>query len=186
MVRINACVFISGKGSNLKAIFKSSINDNFPIQIKLLVTSNMNADGIKFAKKADIPYVYFKNNNFLNELKILKLIKQHKISIILLAGYMKILSKNFIKAFGKKIINIHPSLLPKYKGLNTYRRILKDNEKKSGCTVHYVNEKLDSGKIILKKIFYVSKNDNFLSLKKKTQKIEHLAYSQAIIKILKR
>ena len=185
MVRINACVFISGKGSNFKAIFKSSINDNFPIQIKLLVTSNMNADGIKFAKKADIPYVYFKNNNFLNELKILKLIKQHKISIILLAGYMKILSKKFIRAFNKLIINIHPSLLPKYRGLDTFARVLKANEKKTGCTVHYVNEKLDEGKIILRKFFFIKKNDTINSLKTKTHNLEYRAYSEAIYKTLR-
>ena len=97
---------------------------------------------------------------------------------------MKIISKRFIKNFNGKIINIHPSLLPKFKGLNTFSRVLKKKEKKTGCTVHFVNEKLDSGKIILKKEFLIHKNDNVKSLKEKTKKLEYLAYSEALIKIL--
>ena len=95
---------------------------------------------------------------------------------------MKILSKRFIKIFGKPIINIHPSLLPKYKGLNTFQKIIEKKEKKTGCTVHYVNEKLDDGKIILKKSFFIEKYDDEISLKKKTQNLEYSAFSQAIIK----
>ena len=96
---------------------------------------------------------------------------------------MKIISKKFIKSFGKKIINIHPSLLPKFKGLNTYKRVLTNNEKKTGCTVHFVNEKLDSGKIILQKSFFNKKNDDIYTLKNKTQKLEQRAFSEAIINI---
>ena len=82
---------------------------------------------------------------------------------------MKILSKKFIKKFGKKIINIHPSLLPKFKGLNTFKRIIDNNEKKTGCTVHFVNEKLDGGKNIIQKSFFINKNDDVKTLKEKTQ-----------------
>ena len=114
---------------------------------------------------------------------ILQKIKNHKISLICLAGYMKIVSKKFIINYGKKIINIHPSLLPKFKGLNTFERILKNNEKKTGCTVHHVNEYLDNGKIITKKSFFINKNDNVKKLKFQTQKIERLAFPEAIIKI---
>ena len=96
---------------------------------------------------------------------------------------MKIISKKFIRNFGKKIINIHPSLLPKFKGLDTFKRILNENEKKTGCSVHNVDEKLDNGKIILQKIFFIKKNDNIASLKKKTQKLEHRAFSEAVIKL---
>lgn len=96
---------------------------------------------------------------------------------------MKILSKKFIKNYGKTIINVHPSLLPKFKGLNTFERVLKNNEKKTGCTVHFVNEKLDSGKIIIQKSFFIDKNDNVEKLKDKTQKLEHLAFPEAIRKI---
>ena len=96
---------------------------------------------------------------------------------------MKILSKNFIRNFKGKIINIHPSLLPKYKGLNTFQRVLKSNEKLTGCTVHFVNEKLDGGKIILKKKVNISDQDNIKTLKKKVQFEEYRAYSSAIRKI---
>ena len=98
---------------------------------------------------------------------------------------MKIISKRFLRDYGKKIINIHPSLLPKFKGLNTYSRILEKKEKKSGCTVHYVNEKLDAGNIIIKKLFFINSSDNENTLKKKTQLLEYKAYPEAIIKIFR-
>ena len=98
---------------------------------------------------------------------------------------MKILSKKFIQSFGKKIINIHPSLLPKFKGLNTFERILIKKEKQAGCTVHFVNDKLDSGFTIVKKGFFVDNKDDIKSLKEKTQKLEYKAYSEAVIKIFR-
>ena len=117
--------------------------------------------------------------------KILQILKDKKISLICLAGYMKIISSNFIKSFGKKIINIHPSLLPKFKGLNTFSRVLKNSEKKTGCTVHYVDEKLDNGNIITQKSFYINSYDTELTLKQKTQKLEYQAFPEAIIKMFR-
>ena len=183
MVKKNTCVFISGYGSNLKALIQSSRNPNFPINICLVVCNNKNAKGIFYAKKNSIPYLIIntKKRNFENI--VLKEIKKYKISLICLAGYMKIISKRFINSFRNKIINIHPSLLPKFKGLNTFERILNKNEKKSGCTVHYVNKKLDGGKKIVQKIFFIEKDDDVKILKNKTQKLEHRAFSEAIIKI---
>jgi len=183
MVKKKACVFISGYGSNLKSLIHSSRDNNFPINISLVICNNINAKGILHAKKNTIPYLIVdtKKRNF--EKIILKAIKKYKISLICLAGYMKIISKKFIKDCGKKIINIHPSLLPKYKGLNTFKRVIKNNEKKTGCTVHFVNEKLDSGKMIIQKSFFINKNDKENILKKKTQKLEHKAFSEAIIKM---
>ena len=185
MVKKNACVFISGFGSNLKSLIVNSRSNNFPINISLVISDNRKAKGLLHAKKNSIPYliVNTKKRNFENN--ILNIIKKYNISIICLAGYMKIISKNFINKYRKNIINIHPSLLPKYKGLNTYERILKNNEKKTGCTVHFVNEKLDSGKIIIQKSFYINKDDNIKILKEKTQKLEHKAFSEAIIKIFR-
>ena len=183
MVKKNACVFISGEGTNFKALYKYSKEKNFPIDIKLLVTSDINARGVIFAKKVGIPYLVYKNNKLSDEFKILNTIKQYKISIICLAGFMRILSSNFIKVFGKKIINIHPSLLPKFKGLNTFKRVLQNKEKKTGCTIHFVNNKLDGGKIILQKFFYIGNSDNKKTLKIKTQKLEHTSYCHAIIKV---
>ena len=183
MVRKNACVFISGYGSNLKALIKNSRSHTFPINIRLVVSNKINAKGISYAKKNSIPYLIINTRKRYFEYVLLKEIKKYKISLICLAGYMKILSKKFLHAYGKKIINIHPSLLPKFKGLNTFERVLKNNEKKTGCTVHYVNDKLDNGKSILQKSFFINKNDNSLTLKEKTQILERKAFSEAIIKM---
>ena len=186
MVKVNTCVFISGNGTNLKKLILNSNGYNFPIKIKLIVCNNKNAKGLEFAKKWSIPYIITNKRERLSENKILTKLQSHKIELILLAGYMKILSKRFIRSFGKKIINIHPSLLPKFKGLNTFEKVLLKKEKKTGCTVHFVNEKLDAGKIILKKFFYIDKKDNADSLKKKTQNLEYIAFSEAIIKVTRR
>ncbi len=183
MVKKNACVFISGFGSNLKSLIRNSRSHNFPVNISLVISNNRKAKGLLHAKKNSIPYLIIntKKRNFENN--ILNIIKKHNISLICLAGYMQIISKSFINKYGKKIINIHPSLLPKYKGLNTYKRVLKNNEKKTGCTVHFVNEKLDSGKLIIQKSFFIDKHDKIDILKTKTQALERKAFSEAIIKI---
>ena len=117
------------------------------------------------------------------EKKILILLKKEKINFICLAGFMKILSKNFIQKFDGKIINIHPSLLPKYKGLNTHHRAIANKDKFTGCTVHYVTEKLDSGQIIMQKKIKVNAKDDVDSLKEKVLKQEHKLYPAAIMKI---
>ena len=183
MVKKNACIFISGKGSNLKNLIKKTRDYNFPINIKLVISNNKNAQGINHAKINSIPFLIINTKKRGFENLILEIIKKNKISLICLAGYMKIISEKFIREFRKKIINIHPSLLPNYKGLDTYNRVLKNKEKKTGCTVHLVNEKLDDGKIINKKFFFINKNENLETLKIKTQKLERLAYPEAIIKL---
>ena len=183
MVKKNLCVFISGKGTNLNNLIKKSREYNFPVKIKLVVSNNINAEGVKYAKINSIPLIFIntKLDNF--EHKILKELKRYDISLICLAGYMKIISKNFIKLFRKKIINIHPSLLPKFKGLNTFSRVIKNKEIKSGCTVHFVNEKLDSGKTIVQKYFFINEFDKENDIRIKTQKLEYLAFPEAIIKL---
>jgi len=183
MVKKNLCVFISGKGTNLNNLIKKSREYNFPVKIKLIVSNNINAEGVKYAKINSIPLIFIntKLDNF--EHKILKELKRYDISLICLAGYMKIISKNFIKLFRKKIINIHPSLLPKFKGLNTFSRVIKNKEIKSGCTVHFVNEKLDSGKTIVQKYFFINEFDKENDIRIKTQKLEYLAFPEAIIKL---
>ncbi len=185
MVKKNTCVFISGYGSNLRYLIQNSRVDNFPIRISLVISNNKNARGLLYAKMNSIPYLIIntKKRNFEN--KILDELKKHKISFICLAGYMKIISKKFLQSYTKTIINIHPSLLPKFKGLNTFERVLKNKEKKTGCTVHFVNDKLDSGTRIIQKSFFIGKNDNEKILKDKTQKLEHRAFSEAIIKIFR-
>ena len=183
MVKKNACIFISGKGSNLKNLIKKTRDYNFPINIKLVISNNKNAQGINYAKINSIPFLIINTKKRGFENLILEIIKKNKISLICLAGYMKIISKKFIREFRKKIINVHPSLLPDYKGLDTYNRVLKNKEKKTGCTIHFINEKLDDGKIINKKFFFINKDENLKTLKIKTQKLERLAYPEAIIKL---
>ena len=185
MVKKNACVFISGEGSNLRNLLKRSRDYNFPINIKLVVSNNPKANGVNFAKKYSIPCLIINTRFRFFETVILNNLKKYEINIICLAGYMKIISKNFLRSFKKQIINIHPSLLPKFKGLDTFARMIKNKEKKAGCTVHYVNEKLDGGNNIIQKIFFTKSDDNELKLKTKTQKLEYRAFPEAIIKIFR-
>ncbi len=183
--KTRSAVFISGTGSNLKNLIKFSNKKNSPISIELIVSNNKKAKGLKYSNQYEIKkeIINFKNYK-LAENKILKILMKKKIGLICLAGFMKILSRNFIKNFSGKIINIHPSLLPKYKGLNTHFRAIKNKEKFSGCTVHFVSSKLDSGKIIMQKKVKITRNDTSFSLKRKVLKKEHLLYPAAIKKIL--
>jgi formyltetrahydrofolate-dependent phosphoribosylglycinamide formyltransferase len=182
--KINTAVFISGTGSNLKNLIQFSFLNKSPIKISLIVSSNKRAKGLNFADRYKIKKkIYDFNNIKKSESFILKQLKINKINLICLAGFMKILSPNFIKKFKGIILNIHPSLLPRYKGLNTHERVLQNKEKYSGCTVHYVNSRLDSGKIILQAKVKISKKDTSSSLKKKILKQEHLLYPKAIKKV---
>ena len=182
--KIKTAVFISGIGTNLKNLIKFSLKKNSPISIELVISNNKKAIGLKYANKQKIER---KIINFIRpkkaEKKILSLLNKRKIKFICLAGFMKILSIDFLKKFNGKVVNIHPSLLPKYKGLDTHKRVLENNEKFSGCTVHYVTTKLDSGKIILKKKVKINKTDTEKILKRKILKEEHRLYPNAIKKI---
>ena len=182
--KIKTAVFISGTGSNLKNIIKFSKTKKSPISINLILSNTYQAKGLKFADQFNITKKIFNLKNFKNtEEKILLLLKTEKIRFICLAGFMKILSKEFVSKFNGKIINIHPSLLPKYKGLNTHSRAIKKKDKFAGCTVHYVTAKLDSGKLIMQKKIRISTTDNSVSLAKKVLKQEHKLYPAAIMKI---
>ena len=182
--KIRTAVFISGKGSNLKSLIKFSKTNKSPISIDFIVSNNSKSKGLNYTKihKIKKKVLNFKNNK-LSEDKLLFFLKINKIQMICLAGFMKILSNNFIKKFKGKILNIHPSLLPKYKGLNTHKRVLNNNEKYSGCTVHFVNSRLDSGKIILQKKVKILKNETENSLAKKILVQEHKLYPKAILKV---
>ena len=183
MVKKRACVFISGTGTNLKSIINYSRDYNFPININLIISNNKSAKGIYFAKKFSIPHKIINQRRDRFEKIAIKELRNRKIDLICLAGFMKVLTKNFIRNFNGKIVNIHPSLLPKYKGLNTYKRAIEKGDKLFGCTVHYVNEKLDSGKIIIKKRVHIANAETVEKLKKKVQVEEYKAYAIAIRKI---
>ena len=182
--KLRTAIFISGTGSNLKSLFKFSKLKESPIDIQLVISNNSKAKGLIFAKKNKIKKKIFK---FINkkkyENKILKYLEKNKITLICLAGFMKILSKNFIRKFNGKILNVHPSLLPKYKGLNTHIRVLNNKEKFSGCTIHFVNQNLDSSKIILQKKIKINKNDNPRTLANRILKQEHSLSPKAIMKL---
>ena len=181
----NIAVFISGRGSNLKSLINYSKKKNSLIKIMLVISNNTNAKGLKIANSFKIKNyaIKFKNRSIF-EKQSLKLVKKYNIDMICLAGFMKIVSGNFIKKFANPILNIHPSLLPKYKGLNTHLRAIKNKDKFSGASVHKVTQKLDSGKIILQKKIKILKKDTVKSLEKKVLKIEHEIYPKAILKFL--
>ncbi len=182
--KTKCAVFISGRGSNLKSLIEFSKKKNSPISIELIISDNSKSKGLKYAKIFKIRKKIFNyRNNSFNEKKIIRELNYYNIKFVCLAGFMKILSKEFIKNFKGKILNIHPSLLPKYKGLNTHHRVISNNEKYSGCTVHFVNSRLDSGKIILQKKVKISKTDTANSLKKKILFQEHKLYPKAIRKV---
>ncbi len=182
--KVKAAVFISGTGSNLKSLIKFSKKKKSPISIDLIISNNPKAKGLKLGKINKIKRkVYNFKRKYKIENQIISDLKKHKVKMICLAGFMEILSRNFITKFKGKILNIHPSLLPKYKGLNTHQRALDNNEKYSGCTVHFVNSKLDSGKIILQKKVKISKNDTKNSLARKVLTQEHKLYPRSILKI---
>ena len=183
--KTRTAVFISGTGSNLKSLIQFSRTAKSPISIDFIFSNNFKAKGLNYAKKFKIKkkVLNFKNKK-LSEKKLLSILNINNIHMICLAGFMKILSGNFIKKFKGNILNIHPSLLPKYKGLNTHERVLNNKEKYSGCTVHFVNSKLDSGKIILQKKVKISKKETEASLAKKILAQEHKLYPKAILKVL--
>ena len=182
--KINIAVFISGNGSNLKNLILKSLKKRSKFEIKLIISDKATSKGLKYARKFRIKKKIIDYLNRRNaEKTIFVELKKNDIDLICLAGYMKILSKNFIKRFKGKIINIHPSLLPKYKGLNTHQRVINNKEKYSGCTIHYVTSKLDSGKIILQKKVKVLKSDDSNKLAKRILKQEHLLYPKALKKV---
>ena len=181
--KIKTAVFISGTGSNLKSLIQFSKLKKSPIVIEMIISNNDKSKGLQYAKIYKIKKKVFNFKNTLSEQKIIHELKKNNISLICLAGFMKILSKSFIKNFKGKILNIHPSLLPKYKGLNTHEKAIENKDKYSGCTVHFVNSKLDSGKIINQKKVRISKLDTPKTLAKKILIQEHRLYPAAIMKI---
>ena len=182
--KIKTAVFISGTGSNLKSLIKFSKLKKSPISIELIISDNTKSKGLKYSRLFKIKKKIFSfKKKTLSEKKILNELKKNEINFICLAGFMKVLSKNFIKNFQGKILNIHPSLLPKYKGLNTHERAIKNGEKFSGCTVHYVNSKVDSGRIILQKKVKIFKGETAKTLRNKILIQEHKLFPKAITKI---
>ncbi len=182
----NIAVFISGRGTNLKALILRSKKKSCNYKIVYVISNKRNAAGIKIAKKNNI-LTKIISQSFLKteQKKIAKILINKNIKFICLAGFMKILTPYFLNFFKNKIINIHPSLLPKYKGLHTHQRALKAKEKFSGCTIHYVSKKLDSGKIIAKKKVKILKKDSLKKLEKRVLKEENKLYPIVLEKLIR-
>lgn len=177
-------VLISGNGSNLQAIIDSIQAGELQAEIKMVISNRADAYGITRAKQASIQSTVIDSKQFTEqnefEAQIISILDQQNIDLIVLAGFMKILSKSFVNRYLGKLINIHPSLLPKYQGLNTHKRVLDAGDDKHGATVHFVIPELDSGPIILQATVPVLKDDDQNSLANRVHKIEHLIYPEAI------
>ena len=190
MTKVPIGIFISGRGSNLRSIIDASKDLYFPGNVCVVFSDNPDAKGMELAYENNIDAISLDVNDFKDkndfEDEILRLIEPYNLKLICLAGYMKILSKRFIDKFPERIVNIHPSLLPKYKGLNTHRRAIENNETVAGCTVHYVNENLDDGEIVLQKEVRIDNNDTEHTLADKVLKEEHIIYPEAIKIVLKK
>ena len=177
-------ILISGRGSNMLNIIKACNNKKLYSSVNLVVSNRPNVLGLKVASKYKVRTEILDSNNLTKEnfeSLLDKILKKNNINLVCLAGFMKILSKDFVKKWPKMILNIHPSILPSFKGLNAQRQAIENKAKYSGCTVHFVNEEMDSGEIIDQKIVSISNNDDVDSLSKKILMEEHKLY----IKVLK-
>lgn len=188
--RKKLAVLISGRGSNMEAILASTRKPDYPAEICLVLSDNLDAAGLETARSADIEAIAFDRKNYANrsehEAAIIKAIDTSKADLICLAGYMRILSADFTKAYEGRLINIHPSLLPKYKGLDTHQRALDAGDKQHGCTVHFVNSEMDGGEIIAQAKVPVLENDTAEKLSDRVLIEEHKLYSNVIADLAKR
>ncbi|MDG7056368.1 MAG: phosphoribosylglycinamide formyltransferase [Wolbachia endosymbiont of Meromenopon meropis] len=179
MKKIKLGIFISGKGSNMQSLIKACQNYDFPAEVTCIVADNNEATGLCIAKQEGIPIFVFEkrplDNNQIHEILI-----HHKIDLVCLAGFMRILKSDFLNKWHNKIINIHPSLLPSFKGLNAQEQALKAGVKITGCTVHYVTPEIDSGTIIAQAAVPVLPNDNVKSLSERILAEEHKCYVEAV------
>ena len=179
---MNGVVLISGNGSNLQSIIDNA--KSIDLKICCVVSNKKDAFGLKRAAKVNIPCVALDETLFDSKLsfdqEIMKVIDNYQVEVIILAGYMRILSADFISKYSGKILNIHPSLLPKFPGLNTHQRAINASEKKHGATVHFVTEEVDGGPLIAQQSVNIDCTDNSQTLAKKVLKKEHVLYPQVI------
>jgi len=177
-------VLISGNGSNLQSIIDNIEKGSLKAVIKIVISNNPDAYGITRAKKHDIPFAVLKSSDFKNkedfDAKLIKILKDYGVELVILAGFMRIIAPTFLKAFSGKIMNIHPALLPSFPGLHGQRQAVEYGVKFSGCTVHFVDEGVDTGPIIIQRVVPVLDDDTEESLAARILKEEHKIYPQAI------
>jgi formyltetrahydrofolate-dependent phosphoribosylglycinamide formyltransferase len=176
--KVRTAIFISGRGSNMSALIEAAKKNEFPSTIDLVLTNEKEAEGLNIAASHQIKTQYVNNQEF--ESVAHGLLKEEKIELICLAGFMQIIAKDFLQKWKGRIINIHPSYLPSFKGLNAQEQAIKARASFSGCTVHFVNEKIDEGEIILQKKVLIEEKDNTESLSKKILREEHFIYPKAL------
>jgi len=183
-------ILVSGYGSNLQAIIDNIERNYLSAEIALVLSNVKNAFALERGKKHGLETIFLDPKTFTNrddyEDKMIEILQSKSIDLICLAGFMRILSKKFIQAFPKKIINIHPSLLPAFPGLNVQKKALEYGAKFSGCTVHFVNEEVDGGPIILQSTVPILDEDDTESLSGKILEQEHIIYPEAIRLIIEK
>ena len=181
---VNLAVFISGSGSNLQSIIDHIEQGKLNAKIQCVISNIEGAYGLERAARHEIPFFTLPHSNFIDrsafENAIIEILADKSVDLIVLAGFMRILSHTFIDHYPQRILNIHPSLLPKYKGLNTHARVLAAGDKHHGASVHVVTSELDSGEIIIQDRIVVEPEDNEDTLQQKIHRIEHIIYPQAI------
>jgi len=181
-------VLLSGEGSNLQAIIDQIESKNIEAEIVAVISNRADANGLNRAKKAGIPSLVLEHIHFADreafDQSLAQIIDSYKPDLIVLAGFMRILSDGFVDKFQGKLINIHPSLLPKYKGLHTHKRALENGDSEHGATVHYVVPALDSGETIIQGVVPIKENDTEESLAQRVHEVEHAIYPQAIQQII--
>lgn len=188
--KLKLAVFISGRGSNMRSIVEACEDPTFPAEVSVVLSNRPNAEGLRFASSNDIPTETVDHKKFDSrenfEAEVSKSLESYEIDLIILAGFMRVLTPSFVEKWPDKIINIHPSLLPDYKGTNTHARALADGQEEAGCTVHYVIPELDSGKIIAQVRVPILKSDTVETLSERVLKEEHKIYPKAIEKLAKK
>ena len=187
---LRLAILISGNGSNMLNIVESCIRKKINAEVGIVISDNPNSSGLRKLQEFNINSRILRLESFKNkgmyEQEISNLLIRENINFVCLAGYMKILGPSFLKKWNKKVINIHPSLLPSFKGINAQERALKYNVKFSGCTIHFVNEKIDGGEIIDQSVVRVDKNETVQSLKKKILIEEHKLYINVLKSIIEK
>ena len=175
--KLKVAILASGEGSNFLNLINLANNFELDINIKVLISNNQKAGCIKKAIDNNIPYSIINDKEFKNkdlfEQKIIKILKSNEIELVVLAGWMKIISEGFVKSYKNKIINIHPSILPSFKGKNAIKDSLNEGVHLTGCSVHFVETEVDSGKLIIQGVLPIMPNDNEESLINKIHLLEH-------------
>ncbi len=184
MKKASLVVLISGTGSNLQAIIKAINEQTINAEIKAVICNKISAKGLEHAERENITTHVIEHNRYPSredfDQAMIEVIQPLKPDLVILAGFMRILSKHFIKQFKDRLINIHPSLLPKYKGLHTHRQALENNDENHGASVHYVSDELDGGPVVIQVVVPVLENDNIDTLAQRVLKEEHKIYPAAI------